>query len=49
MWKKLNKAFCDSRGSCVKFNKLPHVMSLESALFGAEDYKFDNERISVGV
>ncbi len=30
-------AFCGSRGSCVKSDKLPQVMSLESASVGAED------------
>ncbi len=31
-----------SRGSGAKPDKLPHVMSLESASVGAEDYKFEN-------
>ena len=41
--KKLYEAFCSSRGSCVKSDKLPQVMSLESASVGAEDYTFENK------
>ncbi len=33
-----------SRGHCVTADTLPHVMSLESALVGAEDYKTENEK-----
>lgn len=32
------KSYCGSRGSCVKFNSLPKMMSHESAWPGAEDY-----------
>ena len=35
--KKLYKASCGSRGICVKADKSPQVMSLESASVGAED------------
>ena len=38
------KAFCVSKGRCVKSNKLPQVMSLESASVEAEDDKFENEK-----
>ncbi len=41
VWKKLYKA---SRGSYVKSDKLPQVMSLESASVRSEDYKFENEK-----
>lgn len=41
--KKMYKAFCGTRGSGTKSDKVPHVMSLKSALIGAEDYKFENE------
>lgn len=34
--KKMEKRFCDSRGSCTKADKLPQVMSLESVSVGAE-------------
>ncbi len=45
MWKKkLFKAFWDSRGSCVKSDKSPQVMSLESVSVVVEDYKFENEK-----
>ncbi len=37
MWNKLYEVFCGFRGSCLKSDKLPHVMSLESAPAGAED------------
>ncbi len=40
MWKKLCKASRGSTGSCAKSDKLPHVMSLESALVGAEVWKW---------
>lgn len=40
--KKLYQVFCGSRGSWAKSEKLPRVMSLESALVGAEDLKFEN-------
>lgn len=36
--------FCGSRGSCVKSDNLPQMISLESALTGAEDYKFEKEK-----
>ncbi len=45
MLRKLYNVFCGSGGSCVKSDKSPQVMSLESALVGAEDYKFENENI----
>lgn len=32
------KSYCGSRGSCVKFNSLPKMMSHESAWPGAEGY-----------
>ncbi len=35
--------FCGFRGSGVKSDKLPPVMSLEPLSVGAEDYKFENE------
>lgn len=41
------KPFVSSGGRCVKSEKLPQVMSLESAPVGAEDYKFENERSDV--
>ena len=41
--KKLYKAFCGSRGSCVKSDQLPQVMGLESASDETEDNKFENE------
>ena len=28
----------------MKSDKLPQVMSIESASFGAEDYKFENQK-----
>lgn len=37
------KYFFESRGSYTKSDTLPQVMSLESALGGAEHNKFDNE------
>ncbi len=43
----LNEVFCGSRGSCVKSDKLPQMMSLESVSVGSEDYK--NEKKSGGV
>ena len=43
------KTFCGSRGSCVKSDTLPHVMSPETVLVGAEDYKFDNKKKSGSV
>ncbi len=45
LWKKLYKAFCGSGWSCEKSDKLPQVMSLESALVGAENDKFENKKI----
>lgn len=47
MWKKSCVALSGSRGSCMMQDKLPQVMSLESALFGAEDDKFKNENKGV--
>lgn len=36
---RMYKTFCGSRGSCMKSNTLPQVMSLrESASVGAKDY-----------
>lgn len=32
-----------SRGGSMKIDKLPQVMSVESASVGSEDYKFGNE------
>lgn len=43
--KKLYKVLCGSRASCSKSDKLPQVLPLESALAGAEDHKFENEKI----
>lgn len=40
--KKLSKAFCGSRGNCEKADKVPQVMSLDSAMVEAEDYKLEN-------
>ncbi len=40
--KMLYDTFCGSSSSCTKCDKLPQVMSLESALVRAEDYKFEN-------
>lgn len=34
-----HKAFCDYGGSCIKSNKLPHMVTWVLA----EDYKFDDE------
>ncbi len=31
----------------MKFDKCPQVMSLESVLVGAEDYKFEDENLGV--
>ncbi len=45
MWKKLYKEFCVSKGSSVKFDTFPQMMSLESVMVEAEDYKFENENI----
>lgn len=42
--KKLYKAFCGSKGSSVKSDKLPPVMSLQSVSVGSEDYKFENNK-----
>ena len=47
--KKKYKAFCVSKGSSVKSDKLPQIMSLELASVGAEDYKFGTEEKSGGV
>lgn len=40
----LRSTFCFSRWSCVKFDKCPKMMSLDSASVGAEDYDFENEK-----
>ena len=40
--KKLCKCFCGSRGSCIKFDKFPQVMSFESVLVGLRDYKVES-------
>lgn len=45
----LCEAFCGSRGSSVKSDNVPQVMSLESEPVRAEDYKFENEKKSGGV
>ncbi len=37
MWKNLYKVFSISRESCVKSDKCPHMMSLESVWVGAEE------------
>lgn len=42
--KKYFGAFCGSRWRCMKSDKLPQVMSFESASVGAEDYKYENEK-----
>ncbi len=39
----------NSRGSCMKSDKLPQVMSCESVLVWVEDYKFENAKKSEGV
>lgn len=41
MWKKVYEAFGGTRGSLVKPDKLTQLMSLQSALMGAKDYKFE--------
>lgn len=41
--KKRYKSFCGARGSCTKSKKLPQVMSFQSVLVGAEEYRFENE------
>ncbi len=41
--KKMYKVFCVCRGSYVKSDKCPQVMSLELASVGAEDYESENE------
>lgn len=41
---KVVQSLCVSKGSCVKSDKLPQVMSSESVSFGTEDYKFENHR-----
>ncbi len=43
-WKKLHKAFCGSRGSCEKSDKLPQVMSLESGSVGKKSGVVELER-----
>lgn len=43
--KKLYKAFCGSRRSSVKSDKLPQMMSLESLSVGAEDKNLKMEKI----
>ncbi len=49
MWKKLYKEFCVSKGSSVKFDTFPQMMSLESVMVEAEDYKFENETKSLAL
>ena len=44
MW---SKAFCGPTGRCLKPDKLPKVMSLESASVRAGDYKFENGETSL--
>ena len=44
VWKEFPEAFCGSRGSCVKSDKLPQAMSLESASVGLEDNRFEMKR-----
>lgn len=36
-------AFCGSRGSCLKSDKLPQTMPLESVSVEAEDHEVENE------
>ncbi len=43
--KKLPKAFCGSRRSCVKSDKLPQVMSLESASVGLRSTSLKMKKI----
>ena len=47
--KSLCEGFFGFRGSCVKSDNVPQVMSPESEPVRAEDYKFENEKKSVGV
>lgn len=49
MWKKLFKAFCGSRRSRTKSDKLPRVILLESMSVGAGEYKFEKENKRRGV
>ncbi len=46
--KKLYKAFCGSRGSCVKSDNCPQL-SLDSASVGSEDYEFESEKKNLGI
>lgn len=39
------KPFVAPHGDAKKSYKLSQVMSLESVLFGADDYKFENENL----
>lgn len=43
MWEKLCEAFSSSRGSSMKFDRLPQIMSLESASVGAKNNNDKNK------
>lgn len=44
---RLAEAFCDNGRSCVKSDKLYRVVSLDSAIAGTEDYKFERDFLNV--